>query len=90
MNRKPFLKSLSEGRGNCPLPSRTHPQKQTLVVYTEELTHLSSSKKPTGHLLGACSGQHPVGYRFSLLTLLFSGVCREIKHPKRSAVRLFL
>jgi hypothetical protein len=23
-----------------PLPSRTHPQKQNLVVYTEELTHL--------------------------------------------------
>jgi hypothetical protein len=41
MNRKPFLKSLSEGRGNCPLPSRTHPQKQNLVVYTEELTHLT-------------------------------------------------
>jgi hypothetical protein len=40
MNRKPFLKSLSEGRGNCPLPSRTHPQKQNLAVYTEELTHL--------------------------------------------------
>jgi hypothetical protein len=40
MNRKPFLKSLSEGRGNCPLPSRTHPQKLNLVVYTEELTHL--------------------------------------------------
>jgi len=38
MNRKPFLKSLSEGRGNCPLPSRTHPQKQNLAVYTEELT----------------------------------------------------
>jgi hypothetical protein len=40
MNRKPFRQSLSEGRGNCPLPSRTHPQKQNLVVYTEELTHL--------------------------------------------------
>ena len=40
MNRKPFLKSLSEGRGNCPLPSRTHPQKLNLAVYTEELTHL--------------------------------------------------
>jgi hypothetical protein len=38
MNRKPSLKSLSEGRGNCPLPSRTHPQKQNLAVYTEELT----------------------------------------------------
>ena len=23
-----------------PLPSRTHPQKQNLVVYTKELTHL--------------------------------------------------
>jgi hypothetical protein len=30
-------------------------------------------------LLGACSGQHPVGYRFSLLTLLFSGVFAIIK-----------
>ncbi len=45
MNRKPFLKSLSEGRGNCPLPSRTHPQKQTLAIYTEELTHLSKVRK---------------------------------------------
>jgi len=43
MNRKPFRKSLSEGRGNCPLPSRSHPQKQTLVVYTEELTHLQEA-----------------------------------------------
>jgi hypothetical protein len=25
-----------------PLPSRTHPQKQTPVVYTEELTHLKT------------------------------------------------
>jgi hypothetical protein len=41
-------------------------------------------------LLGACSGQHPVGYRFSLLTLLFSGVCREIKHPIRKLFRLIL
>jgi hypothetical protein len=41
MTPKTFLKSLSEGRGNCPLPSRTHPQKQSLVVYTEELTHLA-------------------------------------------------
>jgi hypothetical protein len=30
-------------------------------------------------LLGACSGQHPMGYRFSLLTLLFSGVFEIIK-----------
>jgi len=29
-------------------------------------------------LLGACSGQHPMGYRFSLLTLLFSGVCKKL------------
>jgi hypothetical protein len=36
---------------------------------------LIADKKPTGCLLGACSGQRPVGYRFSLLTLLFSGVC---------------
>jgi len=43
MNRKPFLRSLSEARGNCPLPSRTHPRKLKLVVYTEELTHLSRS-----------------------------------------------
>ena len=47
MKRKPFLQSLSEGRGNCPLPSRTHPQKQNLAVYTEELTHL---EKATGKI----------------------------------------
>jgi hypothetical protein len=41
---------------------------------------LEPNKKPTGCLLGACSGQHPMGYRFSLLTLLFSGVCGKIKH----------
>lgn len=41
MKGKPFLKSLSEGRGNCPLPSRTHPQNQNLAVYTEELTLLT-------------------------------------------------
>ena len=35
--------SLGEGRGNCPLPSRTHPQKLNLVVYTEELTHLETT-----------------------------------------------
>jgi hypothetical protein len=28
-----------------PLPSRTHPQKQNLVVYTEELTHLESASQ---------------------------------------------
>jgi len=46
MNRKPSLKSLSEGRGNCPLPSRTHPQKLNLAVYTEELTHLITASNP--------------------------------------------
>jgi hypothetical protein len=34
----------------------------------------SANKKPTDYLLGACSGRQSVGYRFSLLTLLFSGV----------------
>ena len=48
------------------------------------------AKKPTGCLLGACSGQHPMGYRFSLLTLLFSGVCKGIKHPKSPSLRLIL
>jgi hypothetical protein len=47
-------------------------------------------KKPTGGMLGACSGQHPVGYRFSLLTLLFSGVFVSIKPDKRTELRLFL
>jgi len=32
------------------------------------------NKKPTDCLLGACSGRQPMGYRFSLLTLLLSGV----------------
>ncbi len=36
--------SLGEGRGNCPLPSRTHPQKLNLVVYTDELTHLCETR----------------------------------------------
>jgi hypothetical protein len=39
-----------------------------------DLSEKLQNKKPTGRLLGACSGQHPMGYRFSLLTLLFSGV----------------
>jgi len=47
-------------------------------------------EKPTGCLLGACSGQHPMGYRFSLLTLLFSGVCKKIKHPNAAKFRLIL
>ncbi|GEM_PF-2705874 len=32
MNRKTCAKSLREGQGNCPPPSRTHPQNQTLAV----------------------------------------------------------
>jgi hypothetical protein len=47
-------------------------------------------KKPTGCLLGACSGQHPMGYRFSLLTLLFSGVFASIKPQAGMKFRLFL
>gem|GEM_PF-3526851 len=47
-------------------------------------------KKPTGCLLGACSGQHPMGYRFSLLTLLFSGVCAMIKPQCAVKLRLIL
>jgi hypothetical protein len=31
-----------------------------------------------------------MGYRFSLLTLLFSGVCRKIKHRNPPKFRLFL
>jgi 3-deoxy-D-manno-octulosonate 8-phosphate phosphatase (KDO 8-P phosphatase) len=48
------------------------------------------NKKPIGCLLGACSGQHPMGYRFSLLTLLFSGVCTRIKLPNSKKFRLIL
>ena len=47
-------------------------------------------KKPTGGMLGACSGQHPVGYRFSLLTLLFSGAFVSIKPDKQIELCLFL
>jgi hypothetical protein len=50
----------------------------------------STNKKPTGCLLGACSGQHPMGYRFSLLTLLFSGVCSMIKRQNSIKLRLIL
>jgi hypothetical protein len=55
-----------------------------LYFATEKTASVTSSleraqkEKPTGCLLGACSGQHPMGYRFSLLTLLFSGVCEII------------
>jgi hypothetical protein len=40
---------------------------------------IDSKIKPTGRLLGACSGWRPMGYRFSLLTLLFSGVVGKYK-----------
>jgi galactokinase len=38
---------LVQGKGNCPLPLRPHPQtqKQTLVVYTENWTHPIISDK---------------------------------------------
>jgi hypothetical protein len=49
-----------------------------------------STEKPIGCLLGACSGQHPMGYRFSLLTLLFSGVIAMIKPQNSKKFRLEL
>ena len=58
--------------------------------FTEDRRATPTNKKPTGCLLGACSGQHPMGYRFSLLTLLFSGVCRKIRHHNPFALRLIL
>ena len=48
-------------------------------------------KKPTGCLLGACSGRQPVGYRFSLLTLLFSGAIDLTLNPTSARkFRVFL
>jgi hypothetical protein len=47
-------------------------------------------QKPTGRLLGACSGRRPMGYRFSLLTLLFSGVVELIKPHSDTKFRVFL
>jgi hypothetical protein len=44
---------------------------------------------PTGCLLGACSGQQPVGYRFSLLTLLFSGAIEYIEPQIAQKVAFF-
>jgi hypothetical protein len=46
----------------------------TRVLKIEGIDTLQENKKPTDCLLGACSGRQSVGYRFSLLTLLFSGV----------------
>jgi hypothetical protein len=42
---------------------------------------MAELKKPTGCLLGACSGRQPMGYRLSLLTQLLSGVIDQYK-PK--------
>ena len=65
MNCQPFLKSLSEGRGNCPLPSRTHPQNLNLAVYTEELTHLFLEEMeqvvPWAELRGLVEPHYPKG-----------------------------
>ena len=47
---------------------------QTLTTLEFSCLRAIAAKKPTGRLLGACSGRRPMGYRFSLLTLLFSGV----------------
>ncbi len=55
-----------------------------------DLNGVEFKKKPIRCMLGACSGQHPMGYRFSLLTLLFSGVCKTIKLLNREKFRLNL
>jgi len=47
----------------------------------------SQTAKPTDRLLGACSGRQSVGYRFSLLTLLFSGVFINMKPDPREKFR---
>jgi len=39
MNHKILLHRQAREEA-LPLPSRTHPHKQSLVIYTEELTHL--------------------------------------------------
>ena len=59
-------------------------------VSTPYLKPTQLQKKPTGRLLGACSGRRPMGYRFSLLTLLFSGVFTLIKPEARKKFRLIL
>jgi hypothetical protein len=60
-----------------------------LLIANRQLP-IAATKKPTGRLLGACSGRRPMGYRFSLLTLLFSGVIETIKPYSRGKLRLFL
>jgi hypothetical protein len=63
---------------------------QEVLKFRRGCVKLEPNKKPTGCLLGACSGQHPMGYRFSLLTLLFSGVCTWIKPQNSEKFRLIL
>jgi hypothetical protein len=53
----------------------------------EQARAVRQCEKPTGRLLGACSGRRPMGYRFSLLTLLFSGVFVECKPWKEEKFR---
>jgi len=60
------------------------------MIREQWLASQGRKKKPTGCLLGACSGQHPMGYRFSLLTLLFSGVFISIKPQNAVELRLIL
>jgi len=43
MNHKILLHRQAREEA-LPLPSRTHPHKQSLVIYTEELTHLIRSQ----------------------------------------------
>jgi hypothetical protein len=77
MNRKSFLKSLSEGRGNCPLPSRTHPQKQNLVVYTEELTYLGSGNHPCYSSVQGLTGSTNIASILNLTCMLRRFVLRN-------------
>ena len=64
--------------------------RHSFLTPREKLRLKATKKKPTGCLLGACSGQHPMGYRFSLLTLLFSGVITMIKLQNPMKFRLIL
>src|ERR1700730_10361761 len=74
------------------------PGNQLLEISTRQLALGTSDcrvliadfHKPTGRLLGACSGWRPMGYRFSLLTLLFSGVIAFIKPYSVRKFRVFL
>lgn len=58
-------------------------------VSTPYLKPTQLQKKPTGRLLGACSGRRPMGYRFSLLTLLFSGVFMNSNPVPEKSFALF-